>query len=342
MSKSNVTIFQPRIRAAYKAPDADDPAIGELLEMHTYARPANSPGERVFVGKYLDMISGMQKDVAGNRFVRIGKAPVLWSSHTDTVHRVSGKVSLTYGDGILSLRQGETASCLGADCTVGVWIMRQMILRQIPGLYVFHAEEEIGGYGSKHIAKNNPELLAGINHAIALDRRGTDSVISHQFWRTASDGFCVDLAEYLGPLWAPDDGGTFTDTANYTEIVPECTNISVGYYNAHSRNEILDVSFAADLLERLCRLDTNALPVLRQPGEEFAGYGGYTSTRGGGGGYEEEDQGRVEDFLTPLKAKKSGQSLYEMVFRNPEAVADMLQELGISREDVESYIANRT
>lgn len=341
MSKSNLAYFKPRVRAQFDAPDADDPLIAELLEMHTYARPANSVGERVFNTRYLDSISGMMKDEKGNRFIRIGNAPVLWSSHTDTVHRVSGRPKLTYGDGLLTLRKGEEATCLGADCTVGVWIMRQMILRQAPGLYVFHAEEEIGGYGSKFIADKNPELLKGINYAIALDRRGTDSVISHQFWRTASDAFCVELAEYLGPMWSPDDTGTFTDTANYIDHIPECTNLSVGYYNAHSRDEVLDVSFAADLLERLTRLDTNALPVLRQPMEDYR----YTPADSTYGGREEDADDwhghlKVDDFLPKLNVKRPITTLLGMVEAYPEMIVSMLDELGISEEDVQSYIAN--
>lgn len=333
-SKSNVLALPKpakRIRALYEAPDANDPIIAELLEMHTYARPAGSKTERIFVTRYLDSIAGMMKDAIGNRFIQIGNAPVLWSSHTDTVHKQGGCPKLTYGDGILSLSPHEvTANCLGADCTVGVWVMRQMILRGVPGLYVFHVEEETGGHGSKYIAKDTPKLLAGIDYAIALDRRGTNSVISHQCWRTASDEFCDAFAEYLGPFWAQDTGGTFTDTANYTDLIPECTNLSVGYYNAHSRDEVLDVSFAADLLERLCALDVNTLPILRKIGEDDWGAddASYWSRW-------------HEGYKTPMKVKKPWSKIQDLVYENPELIADMLEELGISESDVESYIANR-
>lgn len=331
-SKSNLVVLpRKRIRAEYAAPSASDPVISELLEMHTYARPAGSKTEKVFISRYLDSISGMMKDTFGNRFIRLGNAPVLWSSHTDTVHKQGGRPRVTYGDGLLTLNPNEiTANCLGADCSVGVWIMRQMILRGVPGLYVFHREEEIGGHGSKHIATKTPELLDGIDYAIALDRKGTNSVITKQLWRTASDEFADAFAEYLGPFWSVDDGGTFTDTANYTDLVPECTNLSVGYYNAHSRDEILDVSFAADLLERLSNLDTNSLPVIRQKGED---------------NWRDEDMSYWsrwhEGYKEPLKVKKSWNNLQDLVYMNPELVADMLEELGISEGDVESYIANR-
>jgi hypothetical protein len=338
MSSKNVSRLGShpmRVKAQFTPPDANDPIIAELLEMHTYARPAGSKTERMFVTRYLDSISGMTKDAKGNRIIRIGNAPVLWSSHTDTVHKQGGRPRLTYGDGILTLSPSESvANCLGADCTVGVWLMRQMILRGVPGLYIFHVEEEIGGYGSKHIAKHTPDILAGIEYAIALDRRGTDSVISHQIWRTASDEFCDALAEYLGPFWAADDTGTFTDTANYTDLIAECTNLSVGYYHAHSSKEMLDVSFAADLLERLCALDVNSLPVIRKPGDDGKYYGAW-------GEEDEVYWSRWHEGYQSLKVEKKRHPLHSIVYAYPELICDMLDELGISKEDVQSYVANR-
>ena len=332
-------IMPARIKPQFAPPDARDPLIAELLEMHTYARPAGSKTESVFITRYLDSISGMTKDKKGNRIIKIGNAPVLWSSHTDTVHKQGGRPRVTYGDGILTLSPIEMqATCLGADCTVGVWIMRQMILRGVPGLYIFHAEEETGGYGSKFISRETPEVLDGIDYAIALDRKGVDSVISHQMWRTASDEFCDALADYLGPYWATDDTGTFTDTANYTDLVPECTNLSVGYHQAHTRNECLDVSFAADLLERLSNLDTNILPVIRQKGSD-----NWMDERFGNSNLDDDDAAYWsrwnEGYNPPLNVKKARHPLHDVVYMYPELICDMLDELGISEEDVQSYIA---
>jgi len=126
----------------------DNPMMRELLMMHTYCRPSGSATEAKFCALYIDSLPGCTTDEAGNRIITVpmanGAAPrVLWSSHTDTVHRVEGIQKITYGDGIIGLPVGSTSSCLGADCTVGVWLMRQMILRGAPGLYIFHAAEEV-------------------------------------------------------------------------------------------------------------------------------------------------------------------------------------------------------
>jgi len=311
--------------------DLSDPAVAELFAMHTYCRPAGSDTEAAFCKRFIDCIPGVTIDAKGNRIVTIhnedGSRPrVLWSSHTDTVHAKPGRQKLAYGAGMLSLGTSsmDSSSCLGADCTAGVWLMCQMIDRLVPGLYIFHAAEEIGGIGSSHIAIKTPELLDGIDYAIAMDRRGTTSVITHQGARCASTKFAEALAAQLSTsqhTFQLDSGGTFTDTANYTDLVPECTNISVGYYSAHSSAEYLDVPFLLHLLERLCQIDLTTLPVVRVPGDD---------------GYDYSRFGHYP--TTPSRRAYSTMTLEDLVYDHPNAAARILEELGITSDDFEQYI----
>ena len=223
-----------------------DVDLGSLLQMIIYRRSARSEGELEFIHNYIDTIDGIDSDDHGNRIIRVGDgtSPVLWSSHTDTVHRNerAGKYQkISFKNGIIATND-PASTCLGADCTAGVWIMKEMIRAGVEGLYVFHRDEEVGGFGSSYIAKETPELLEGIKFAIAFDRKGNDSVITHQFsQRCASKAFVDSILPMLPPGYCADSGGTFTDTANYTDIVMECTNLSVGYENAHMSNEYLNV-----------------------------------------------------------------------------------------------------
>jgi hypothetical protein len=41
----------------------------------------------------------------------------------------------------------------------------------------------------------------------------------------------------------PNDRGATTDVFHYREIIPECTNVSVGYHFAHSPKEWLDLVY---------------------------------------------------------------------------------------------------
>lgn len=249
----------------------------ELAEMLSYRRPAGSETEREFCERFIAP-TGATEDEAGNWLLHVGAAPVLWSCHTDTVHRHGGRQQVHIGaHGMISLsRKGRRKSnCLGADCTAGVWIMLEMIKAKVPGLYVFHYGEERGGIGSSHIADNSPELLAGIDYAIAFDRRGYNSVVTHQGWMggaCCSAIFAQALADMLGFPYGPDDTGIFTDTANYTHLVSECTNLSVGYFNEHSAHERLDFAHLSDLRDAMLDIDVTSIGPRRVPEHDTISY----------------------------------------------------------------------
>lgn len=244
-------------------------SIEELVKMHHYRRPAGSATEQEFIDKYIAHLPGVYRDDYGNYIGVRGDNPhVMWSSHTDTIHHEPGYQTLEWGDNVLSLASEEKKSnCLGADCTVGVWIMRELYLYGKPGLYIWHAEEEGGGKGSSYIAEVTPELVKNITIAIALDRRSFTSVITEQLGgRCCSDKFANSLAKQLGHGYTIDNGGTFTDTANYTHLIAECTNISVGYRNEHSKSETLNTAFALQILKKLKKVNLDKLVVERVPG----------------------------------------------------------------------------
>jgi hypothetical protein len=334
---------RPERAAFVTPPNLEDPHIAELLQMHTYKRPGGSKTELAFCKKYIESLPGWERDIAGNYTVTVGEKPtVLWSSHTDTVHKTDGKQKLVYGAGFLSLSDKEAKpECLGADCTVGVWIMRQMILRNIPGLYIFHAFEETGGDGSIHIAENRQDLLEGIKYAIAFDRKGISSVISHQFTRCASDAFSQALADALNTpgVFVPDDTGTFTDTANYVNLIPECTNISVGYWSQHTSAEILDVGFAEHVLNRVCALDVNALPAERDHTvEEKYDWNEYGYSKFYTSKYHTTTNRKYSGYnrITSYEQAEIDE-LADICERFPNLVARFLMSEGFGLSDVESY-----
>lgn len=258
----------------------------ELLDMLTYCRPHDSPTERLFVQKYIADLSGAEQDPYGNWHVIQGESRILWSCHTDTVHREDGRQTLHYdapkGAVHLSKRSRKQRNCLGADDTAGVFLARQMILAGVPGRYVFHCGEECGGLGSSDLARCDPAWFDGVDFAIALDRQGYRDVITHQGGRrTASDAFALSLANQLnlaGLEYAPSSHGIYTDTAEYASLVPECTNLSVGYWSAHSSREILDVVHLERLLTALERIDESALVAERTPQDDLVEYWGESNS----------------------------------------------------------------
>jgi len=170
-------------------------------------------------------------------------------------------------------RQAEP---LGADDTAGCFIMCELARRRIPGVYVWHSGEEMGCVGSRALVARGGDWLRTIHAVIALDRHGTQDIITHQMCRrTASDTFAVELGvrlESLGLDYMPSVHGAYTDSEVYASIVPECTNLSVGYNGEHGPNEYLDVRHTLALLDALSDLPQD-LPVERTPAPDDMGWG---------------------------------------------------------------------
>lgn len=199
-----------------------------------------------------------QIDDTGNYTVRIpGRGErVMWTAHCDTAddrptivnQRV--KNDMLYTDG---------RSILGADDKVGCTIMAMMIRSGCPGTYCFFAGEEVGCVGSGKFAED--VSLLDYDSCISIDRKGYNSIITHQRGkRTASDGWAGEmgllLSEYSnGDLkMAPDPTGVFTDSCEFEDLIPECTNLSCGYFAQHTHSEKADMAFAYKLCCTLIKL----------------------------------------------------------------------------------------
>ena len=325
--------------------------VETFVEMLEYKRPAGSKAEKRFIQRFIRPL-GAEPDAHGNYWVVIdrpiaggGSEPsrVMWSSHTDTVHSQGGMQEVLI-DSVSRNELFADSECLGADCTTGVWIMRQMILAKVPGVYVFHRAEECGGIGSSSIAKRGDKRLSGLLYAIAFDRRGINSIITHQWGgRCCSKEFAESLAPMLPGQYVQDSGGTFTDTANYTEIIPECTNISVGYYDQHTHNETQDLRFAVTLAGKMRQFDETRLVCKRDPSvDDFSDWGyGYTS---GSGRYAVKGIGSAyPNYSKPINGKSSTYSGNVAEIRDYRPGDNKAKGYsGLSRKDVADRVFRNT
>jgi hypothetical protein len=176
-----------------------------------------------------------------------------------------------------------TRNILGADDKLGCYIMCRMIEEGIPGLYVFHHGEECGAIGSKWLAKNKPEFVKDIDYCVAFDRQDYGDVITSQTGgRCCSDEFanalCGELNKNLPPKQQMSkSSGVFTDSASYTSLIPECTNISVGYKRQHTSSEKFDLEWLERMLiPAVFKVNWSKLPVKRDPkARETWGMGNY-------------------------------------------------------------------
>ncbi len=234
----------------------DVPSLHHLL---SYRRAHNSPGERQYV---IDHIKPLNPELIATDkgevmafIVRVGTSPIMFTSHTDSVHMNVETVwqKVLFKNGLYCKNDNQP---LGADDAAGNWLMFHMIAAKVPGIYAFFRGEERGGIGSSYCAKHRQDLFEGIKCAIALDRKGTSSVITHQAGsRGCSDEFGLSLAKILGMGHKLDPGGIYTDTAEFFGLVPNCTNLSVGYDREHSKHETLNKGYIEALCNALIKAD---------------------------------------------------------------------------------------
>lgn len=238
-----------------------------LFDAVSTKRPSNSLSEAAFVGRLVKRLPVSMIDEAGNIHVDLRElssppSRSMFTCHTDTVHSSEGPNKYAI-EGDFAVAVGAP---LGADDGAGIALLCHMIENKVPGLYVMFRSEESGGVGSRFLAENHIALLEQFDRAIAFDRKGVSSVITHQGSRCCSDKFGEALAEALSTdelLYATDNTGVFTDTANFVDIISECTNLSCAYEKEHSDKERLNVKHLKMLAAQIIKVDWEALPVVR-------------------------------------------------------------------------------
>ena len=217
----------------------------------------------------------LDKDIVGNYYKIIGEnSTTMFTSHLDTADRKQGITKLLSkkddkGDEIIYT---DGSTILGADDKSGVAVMLYMMAHNVPGLYCFFMGEERGGIGSGLLSSvyEKVEYLKNIKRCVSFDRRDVCSVITSQLGRTCcSDQFGTALAKQYnshGLNLSLDPGGIYTDSASFIDQIPECTNISVGYYSEHTGKERQNINYLERLAKASVQVNWDSLPTTRKIG----------------------------------------------------------------------------
>lgn len=231
--------------------------------------------EAKFVAWLCKQVTPTMIDGGGNIHVELGKSRTIFTAHTDSVHHEEGENKIRK---TLTHWHADGAA-LGADDGCGIALMLHMIAAGIPGRYIFFRGEECGGIGSNWLASEMPQLLKRYDRAIAFDRAGLSDVITHQAGgRCCSDVFANALADAMnvnGLMYTPDNTGVYTDTAEFTGLIPECTNLSVGYAHQHGDKEELNLLHFLAVADVVTKIDWEALPTNRDPKAKEPRYSRY-------------------------------------------------------------------
>lgn len=319
--------------------------VNNILTILSTQRKAGIPEEEAFVAKHILPLEGHPnttqfiQDEYGNVFIEVcGGSDKLFTAHTDMIVIPNTKQEVLY-DANLQVAYTSGKCTLGADDGAGMWLLMELLDAGVPCWLAFFRAEEVGGLGSQFAAKDNPAFFKSFTHCISFDRQGTSDIITHQSWgRCCSDALAEHLSRALnahGLDYAPCDGGIFTDSANFTDLIAECTNISVAYANEHNADEELDVDHLLRLRNAVVKIDWTTMPVKREPGEDDFKYDySWLNYRNFNKGFASDTPNWSKKTATHTPAIKV-EDLYDMnhaelvdaMWEDPEAMADAIWEL---------------
>ena len=245
--------------------------------------------------------SFLKQDKWGNYYHKIGTRPTtLFTCHLDNYCETKEKVNHVI-EGNLIKTDGTTI--LGADNKAGVCVLLYLIEKNVPGLYyLFSGEEPIisgGLWGSSQIF-NDLSILSGIERAVAFDRKAYGSIITRHMAQYCcsnefADALCSEFSS-KGLAMKKDETGYYTDTGNFIEFIPECTNISIGVFNEHHNTEYVDIDYVERVAKVASTIDWESLPTSRHPKWEI----------------EENEDKRVKDFKA-FKTSKGDKKIFKKI-----------------------------
>lgn len=245
-------------------------------------RGHGSPSINLLVDALVSVAVGQEYphsiDAAGNLWVDARKngETTCFMAHLDTVHdkKVSGNQKLFWDDPEQTRVGTDGKDILGADDGAGCALLAGLIIAGIPAMYLFTQGEECGGIGARAIPQS---AMAQFDRIISFDRKGTADICGEQFCgNCASREFVSTLADRLamGHKWAC---GSYTDNSEFRDTVKEIVNVSVGYANAHTPMELLDVVYWKNLLDACIGIDWETLPTIGPEPDNDKAWGKYDS-----------------------------------------------------------------
>jgi acetylornithine deacetylase/succinyl-diaminopimelate desuccinylase-like protein len=193
---------------------------------------------------------GVEVDVSDLSVVvnkSVAKDNIILVSHYDIVHDQENYRRVVFKDGIMTSPDG-----VGADDRSGVWslLMIYKYLKEnssdLMPVFVFTDEEEKGCYGAEEVAELYD--LSDANFLIELDRKNSNDCV---FYNDEPERFIryIEMFGFERSIGSRSDIQVLGDAWNLCS-----TNLSVGYYNAHTPNEYLVVNELLSTIEKVVRI----------------------------------------------------------------------------------------
>ena len=217
-----------------------------LKRLYSIYSPSGKEQKMVkFLCSYIRQLSGdisVSKDKFGNLYVVKGKAEVYpcLVSHIDQVshckHSKDFKAVETRDIIFGYSPKNRRFENLGADDKNGVFICLECLKKYDSMKVVFFREEETGCKGSSEAVMS---FFDDVRFVIQPDRKGNSDLITNiGYSELCSEGFIEAIEpEKWGYM---EENGLMTDILTLKEkgLGVSCINVSCGYYNAHTDEEI--------------------------------------------------------------------------------------------------------
>ena len=176
----------------------------------------------------------------------IGNIPICLVAHLDTVHkRLPHDIFFDQSKNVIWSPQG-----LGADDRAGVYAILELVKRGLRPCVLFTWDEETGGYGATQAGQLLKDLGC-VDFCIELDRRGQNDSVYYECDNP-------DFEEHINSFSFETAIGSFSDICF---ICPEWgvagVNLSIGYENEHTLQEILRVDWMMNTIDKVQKICYN-------------------------------------------------------------------------------------
>lgn len=179
-----------------------------------------------------------------NYLIAEGDIPIALVAHLDTVHAVE-PFQFFYDEKEMVMWSPQG---LGADDRVGVILILSILSEGYRPHLIFTTGEEHGGIGANKLVKDYNEAPFNIDFMIELDRCGSEDAV---FYNCMNHSFI----DYICGFGFTFEEGSFTDICilgrNWNIAA---VNLSVGYYNEHTKAEYWDLFEADDTITKIINI----------------------------------------------------------------------------------------
>lgn len=133
---------------------------------------------------------------------------------------------------------------IGGDDKCGLYIILELLRSGEEINFILSTGEESGGTGIRNFVKKQD--FSKLPYALVLDRRGADDIICsvNEYGTKEFENQLLAIGKVFD---FSANTGTFSD-ADFISYQVSCANLSVGYYNPHSKNEFVCVDDVSNTL----------------------------------------------------------------------------------------------